>query len=232
MAVARHFILDLDGTLMPSSEVDNECYWAAVTEVFGGPGRALDLHGFGSVTDIGILRQWCRDALGRAPAAAEVEDVQAAFLAGLERAAGHQPECFEPMPGLRSWLKHHFDAGSRLAIATGGWGVTARWKLRHSGLDALELPLASSDDAEQRTDIMRRARQRCGADANDRICYVGDGCWDLDASRELGWDFIGIAQGTSAERLRAAGARDVVADFTALLPPRAQSPAQSQARPA
>jgi phosphoglycolate phosphatase-like HAD superfamily hydrolase len=36
--------------------------------------------------------------------------------------------------------------------------------------------------------------------------YVGDGAWDLQASQELGWRFIGIADGARAEQLKLAGA--------------------------
>ena len=213
-----HFILDLDGTLMPSSAVDNQCYWAAVTEVFGAPGRTLELDGFGSVTDIGILSQWCELALDRAPTGAEVADVQSAFLQALEHAAREDPSAFEPTLGLRRWLAHRAAAPGVTGIATGGWGATARWKLRRAGLDELELPLASSDDAAERTDIMRIALDRSGGLVGEPVTYLGDGPWDLAASRALGWAFIGVASGTTARRLRESGAGHVIDNFTALLP--------------
>lgn len=218
MTGGQHFILDLDGTLMPSSAVDNRCYWAAVTAVFGGPGRTVALDGFSAVSDIGILSQWCRDTLDRDPSGDEVARVQAVFLEELDRAAKLDASPFEPTPGLRHWIAHRASADGVTGIATGGWGTTARWKLRRAGLDDLDLPLASSDDAEQRADIMRIALERCGGHPGQPVTYVGDGPWDLAASRALGWDFIGIASGTAARRLRASGARRVIADFTALLP--------------
>jgi phosphoglycolate phosphatase-like HAD superfamily hydrolase len=42
---------------------------------------------------------------------------------------------------------------------------------------------------------------------------VGDGKWDLQASLELGWEFIGIASGKQAARLKEAGAKHVQTDF-------------------
>ena len=48
------------------------------------------------------------------------------------------------------------------------------------------------------------------------ITYVGDGPWDYRASRELGWSFIGIADGDRARTLRELGASRVEADFLEL----------------
>ncbi|MDX1381871.1 MAG: haloacid dehalogenase-like hydrolase [Xanthomonadales bacterium] len=189
-----------------------------MSAVFGAPGRTLELDGFGSVTDIGILSQWCHDTFDRAPADDEIADVQSAFLKALERAANEDASPFDPTPGLRRWIAHRAAQGGVLGIATGGWGMTARWKLRRAGLDEFELPLASSDDAAQRTEIMRIALERSGGPSGESVTYVGDGPWDLAASRALGWDFIGIASGTAARHLRASGARLVIDNFNALLP--------------
>jgi phosphoglycolate phosphatase-like HAD superfamily hydrolase len=43
--------------------------------------------------------------------------------------------------------------------------------------------------------------------------YVGDGAWDVQASRELNWEFIGIASGPRAAQLRRAGATLVRENF-------------------
>jgi len=59
------YLLDLDGTLIPSHAVDNRCYWSAVSEVFGVNESTLDLEGFSEVTDTLILRAWCLDRLHR-----------------------------------------------------------------------------------------------------------------------------------------------------------------------
>ena len=53
------FILDLDGTLMPSAEIDNLCFWEAVFECYGQRDGLPDLHHFKHVTDTGILEEWC-----------------------------------------------------------------------------------------------------------------------------------------------------------------------------
>ena len=61
------FILDLDGTLMPTAEIDDECLWQAVFGYFEMRDRPPDLHDFKHVTDSGILDEWCVRELGRPP---------------------------------------------------------------------------------------------------------------------------------------------------------------------
>lgn len=212
----RPCLLDLDGTLMPSHAVDNDCYWAAVDEVFETKTGSLDLAGFRNVTDDGILGEWCQQQLGRAPTRAERQAVCRRFLAHIERAATRHPEAFVALPGVAAWLAQR-PRGS-VAIATGGWGHTAQFKLGAAGLDRFNLPLASSDDGDRRTAIMRAAQALLGASWREATpVYFGDGRWDYDAARTLGWDFIGIASGARARALREAGARQVRPDFLDLL---------------
>jgi len=211
------FILDLDGTLMPSAEIDNECFWNAVFECFGKREKLPDLHQFKHVTDSSILDEWCIGELGRPPGAQEIKQIKCHFAQLLESAFMLQPAHFSALPGVKSWLdavshNDHVVAG----IATGGWQHSARLKLKLSGLDQFDLPMASSDDAMTRTEIMQIAAQRTLGHAigNEVVfTYVGDGLWDLQASRELNWRFIGIAAGTRAEQLRQAGANLVRKNF-------------------
>lgn len=225
------YLLDLDGTLMPSHEVDNRCYWAAVGETFSREVDTLALDGFTQVTDSALLEAWCQRELGRAPTPAEVGAVRSRFLALLQAAAEADPGPFTPHPGVAEWLAAR-PPGS-VGIATGGWGHTARFKLQHAGLlqagetaeertDASTsprrpLPLASADDAKRRVDIMRIALGRLGREhRSSRPVFLGDSPWDVAAARELGWPFIGVASGRRAEGLRAAGATRVIDDFLAL----------------
>ena len=204
-------LLDLDGTLMPSHTVDNACYWAAVDDVLGGVPETLELTGFPIVTDDGILAEWCRRE-GHALGEDEVTAIRARFLERIETASTEQPEAFTAFAGVREWLANR-PKGS-VAVATGGWGHTARFKLARAGLDHLDLPLASSDDGQSREDIMRAAQSLLGpAWRSEKPVYFGDGAWDLAASRALAWDFVGIATGERAERLIEAGAEVVVPDF-------------------
>lgn len=213
--------------MMPSHEVDNDCYWQAVHAVFGTGGGIQPIDDYTHVTDSGILSQWTRQQLGRPAREAEVMAIRAGFLRRLQKASRERPQDFLPTPGLRDWLQARRACGAGLAIATGGWGHTARFKLECAGLADLELPLASADDAMPRADIMRAAL-RLLTPAAARATYIGDGPWDARASAELGWDFIGIASGKRADRLRAAGAGQVHADFRALARAVCSAPGQAQ----
>lgn len=215
------YILDIDGTLLRTHEIDNDCYWDAVQEVFGPRVLSRELIDYEHVSDSGILDQWCRQHLGRSPLEDEVRTLRGLFLDLIERQARAQPELFEPRPGLLHWLEErHAEPGTRLAIATGSWGNTAQFKLSASGLDRFGMALATADDAIRRTDIMTMALARLGSEyrvRHDAVTYVGDGPWDYHASMELGWAFIGIAEGQRAETLRDLGAQRVHADFRPLI---------------
>ena len=214
------FILDIDGTLLRTHEIDNECYWNAVEQVFGAQPASRRLLDYTHVTDSGILAQWCWETLGRDPGNEETKQLRGLFLDLIEDAARTQPELFEPRVGLLEWLEHkHGMPGTHLAVATGSWGGTARFKLRAAGLDRFEMVLASADDGIRRTDIMTTALTRLDLERlppNKHITYIGDGPWDYHASMDLGWSFIGIAGGARASSLRELGATRVYADFTAL----------------
>ncbi len=211
------FILDLDGTLMPSAEIDNQCFWQAVFECYNLHDAPPNLHGFTHVTDSGILNEWCPRIIGREATREETARIRQRFLQLLQTAASRQPELFSPIDGVENWLQAVADSPHVFAgIATGGWDHSARLKLSLSGLDRFELPLASSDNAIARTKIMQVAARRVQQAhllEDVLISYVGDGIWDLQASRSLEWDFIGIASGDQAQRLREAGAEYIRPDF-------------------
>ena len=213
----RVYILDLDGTLMPTAHIDNVCYWQAVCGVFGAPGHPPDLQDFEHVTDSGILHEWCVREMGRPPRDDETNHIKRLFEKRLESVFHAQPAHFSPLPGVEDWLAAIQASGRAFAgIATGGWEHSARLKLKLSGLDRFGLPLASSDDAVKRTDIMRIAARRTLGRAvahNSVFTYVGDGVWDLQASRELSWKFVGIASGARALQLERAGAVMVTENF-------------------
>ncbi len=100
------------------------------------------------------------------------------------------------------------------ALATGGWAITARFKLAAAGLPVSGLPLASGDDAVSREDILRiaisRARKTAGMDGFAKIVSLGDGVWDVKAARAMNLAFIGVGD---EAKLAKAGAERVVPDF-------------------
>ncbi|NIP17238.1 MAG: HAD hydrolase-like protein [Xanthomonadales bacterium] len=214
------YVLDIDGTLMHTHEIDNDCYWEAVHEVFEMGQGAGKLDEFEHVSDSGILREWCQRYLGRDAEESEIRHVRELFLGLMESVSREQPELFAPRTGLEPWLEGmNGRSGTHLAIATGSWGNTAQFKLEFSGLSRFGLAVASADDAISRAGIMNVAVSRLDLSRpveDYHITYIGDGPWDFAASQELGWSFIGIAEGDRARTLFDLGAERVEADFEPL----------------
>ena len=193
-----------------TAEVNVRYVWDVVQDIkVGESGYAY------VVSDSGILQEWCRRELGRNATTPETSQIRQRFLQFLQSAPDKH---FKPLAGVESWLqKVEGSPGIFAAIATGGWRHSARHKLKESGLDRFKLALASSDDAIERTKIMQIAAEKLIKSQRLEhaiISYVGDGVWDLQASQALNWNFIGIASGDQAQRLKKAGAANIYTDFT------------------
>ncbi|MDX1482712.1 MAG: HAD family hydrolase [Woeseiaceae bacterium] len=188
-------ILDIDGTLLHSAEDDDRIYREAVREVLGDVVLRADLGDYEAVTDSGILLQVLEDN-DRAASEGILTDVRSVFATRMhEHIASQGP--FEPLPGAREFVSRlRCSSRHAVAIATGGWGITARMKLDSAGFDIGDLPLASADDASDRAAIMRVALDALRGRFS-RVTYFGDGEWDRRATRELGWRFqpVGRALG-------------------------------------
>lgn len=188
-------ILDIDGTLLHSAEDDDRIYREAVRTILGEVTLRADLSEYHAVTDTGILLQVLEDnGIGYSPGL--LATVQAEFAARI-REHIRQRGPFEPLPGAREFVAALRRSGEHAAaIATGGWQVTARMKLASAGFAIDGLPIATSDDASERTAIMRVALEALGGEFS-RVTYFGDGEWDRRASLELGWTFqpVGSALG-------------------------------------
>jgi phosphoglycolate phosphatase-like HAD superfamily hydrolase len=208
-------MFDVDGTLTDSYERDGEIYCHVACDVLGIRPHELDTRWgeYRDVTDAGITAQ-VLERHGRT--AEHAESIQRRFVEVL--CAETEDGRIREMPGARALLDTIADRpDTQAAIATGAWGGTAVEKLRQAGFDPSELPMASCDDAHARTEIMRialdRAARAAAVETFETVTYVGDAPWDVEASRELGWPFIGRARGKKADRLRELGVRRIVRDY-------------------
>lgn len=238
------FVLDLDGTLTRTTGVDDACFVQALADAAGIQGVDPDWSDYPDATDPALTREVFRRRLGREADESECEAVRARFLSLLEQEARRRPERYGVVPGAPALLAA---MAGRCAIATGAWLESARLKLAASGLHAHAVPLATASDADQRTRIITCAVARASGvqapppaetpefvramrDRHRGIAYLGDGVWDLRASRELGIGFVGVGSGERASKLRSAGAAAVVEDHRdpasviALLTRQAESP--------
>lgn len=165
-------------------------YREAIRAILGPVRFRPDLHDYAHVSDSGLLAEVLDDN-GIARDTGAERAIREAFFARMQSHIVEQGP-FAEIPGATNFLKrlekssHH-----AIVIATGGWRRTAQLKLASAGFDIGRIPLATSDDAKERTDIMRIALDCLGGEFAT-ITYFGDGRWDQAACRELGWSFRAV----------------------------------------
>ena len=211
-------ILDIDGTLTETSEVDAACYLEALKDCFGFSDIETDWSLYANTTDAGILDGIFQRRLNRSPSPDEIAAMQHRFLGYLQRAHSRNASAFSPVGGAKDFLTH-LSSNKTWApvIATGCWAQSAHFKLQAAGL-AIKCPLISSDDAISREAILEKAIRTSQSfyvvESFSRVVSLGDGVWDLEAARRMILPFVGMARGARADRLRRLGATQVLSDFT------------------
>jgi phosphoglycolate phosphatase-like HAD superfamily hydrolase len=217
--VNRLAIFDIDGTLTDTTGVDDECYRTAIADSLGVSPEAIDWSGAAHVTDSEIFRWLCAAHRRSEPSADEMTGARSRFVEQLTAALEESPTRFTSIAGAPRMLRQLVERGWSVAVATGGWGPSARLKLRVAELPIDDAVFACADDARSRADIVQLARVRAEAFYQrrfDRVVSVGDGVWDVETAIVLGLPFVGIATGARADRLRSAGARAVLPDYSNL----------------
>jgi phosphoglycolate phosphatase-like HAD superfamily hydrolase len=214
-----HLIMfDLDGTLVDSTAIDSGCYLQALVDVFGFDLDRIDRNwaNYPHITDAGILQTLCQTELGRDPNLIEVSQYQQRFLDLLAIAVTDRP--LQQIAGASEILHQlNTDPNYAIALATGAWRQTAQFKLDQASLNGIILPMACSDDAHARVEIMQCAYARSISSYQqsqfESVTYVGDGVWDGIAARNLDYQFVGIGTGDRAADLLATGAKCVFPDY-------------------
>jgi len=212
-------MFDLDGTLMKSNTLDVHCFTEAVKYVTGIEKIEGDWSHYKYVTDAGIITEIMAKAFGRLATKREIMDVRTKIRQILQSEIITNRWKLSPIPGAVELLDRLTDIGDcGLAIATGSWKELATLKLSAAGFNAVKLPFASSDDSHRREEIMRaafkRARVFYGVQEFDTVTYIGDGMWDLEASKKLGYHFIGIGFNNNRAGMIEKGALHVFSDFS------------------
>jgi len=210
-------MFDLDGTLADTMQADEECFVQALSDVFGFKNVNTDWSAYRHATDSGILYELFESRLNRVPNQTEILQFQNQFVELLKKSAQNS-EGFELVAGVEIVLNElACRKNFGIALATGGWKISAEWKLKAAKLDFQFHATAFADDDISRESIMECAQQRAlkhyRQTGFDSVIYVGDGVWDVRASRNLGYRFVGIGGVTRAERLRNAGAKIVLQDY-------------------
>ncbi len=208
---------DIDGTLTQTSDVDNECFLTATSSALGVSEEVVDWTEAPHVTDSGILAWLFERHHGRAPTADEVLLAKVELVRLLELRLADDRTRFSPIAGAPEVFEMLIASGWALAMATGCWGASAKLKLGAAKIPAGRIPLICSDEAPMRVTLLERAIAEATAGspaALERVVSVGDGLWDVRAAISVGIPFVGIGTGVQADRLKAAGATDVLPDLT------------------
>jgi phosphoglycolate phosphatase-like HAD superfamily hydrolase len=215
--MTRLVIFDIDGTLTDTYGVDDECYREAVAEALGLTADTIDWKQSPHITDSGIFHWLCTVHGHDVPTADDVGRARRMFVDRLTAALDADPTRFRAIAGAPDAVAALEGDGWGVAFATGGWGVSARLKLRVARIPVREEVLACADDAMTRADIVQcaiaRAERHYGC-TFERVVSVGDGPWDVKTAAALGLSFIGIGTGDAADRLRQLGASTILGDYT------------------
>ncbi|MFQ5651558.1 MAG: HAD family hydrolase [bacterium] len=211
-------IFDIDGTLTATSKVDSDCYVQAFKEEFRLEIEDGDWSRFKNYTDSGIMVEIFQDEFGREPTPEEHQAVQLTFLKLLTRAFETSPDLFKEISGactMLSRLRREKEWG--IALATGCWRVSAEFKLDKAGFERAAIPISTCDQNVAREAIMLNAltlaKEAYEVSDFETIVYIGDGIWDMRASRKLRFGFIGVQHETYHKTALTEGAGHVIDDY-------------------
>jgi len=201
-------IFDNDGTICDTQDVEGACYARAIEHVTGRSLSTLDWTYYDEPTSSAIVRKLLGDDPG---AVAQEERIKREFVRLLEEAYPKYPGDFTQIPGAVQFIKRLMDEKiCSVAIATGCFDTSARFKLHCCGVALDRFPHATSSDTPRRRDIISLAAARAGIELSSAV-YFGDAEWDVRASRFLGIPMIGI--GRRIEKLRCFGVQHLFRDY-------------------
>jgi len=212
-------IFDIDGTLTTFQDEEEECFNKTVLDIFSVSDFSRDWGSYKNVTYSGFVIEIMQKQLDRSPSETEFEKFEDAFikLYGPIVRAGNPIK--REILGANEMLTQLREIENlQLAIATGNWRRVAELKLGGARVDITGIPMATSNDALSREDIMISAYQMAadlnGGQSFEKVTYVGDGEWDAKASKNLNYDFIGITTKISKEVFDKYGAKAVFKDYS------------------
>ena len=182
-------IFDIDGTLVESFGFDDACYVAAVREVLGDVYIHDDWSQYKNVTDTGSLRQIMEE--NKIQEKEQIKEVRTKFGELIRQYLQNGGKCLPKGGAIHLINKLLAAEDYAVGFATGGWRHTAKMKLRHAGFNLKNAILTSSDDGDERVVIMKKCLLQLGH-CFQRVVYIGDAEWDMQATKTLGWHFIGV----------------------------------------
>ena len=184
-------IFDIDGTLVESFGFDDACYISAIREVLGEVYIHDDWSKYKNVTDTGSLRQIMEE--NKIQEKEQIKEVRTKFGELIRQHLQNGGKCRPKEGAIHLIDKLLTSDGYEVGFATGGWRHTAKMKLQHAGFNLKNTVLTSSDDGDERVAIMKKCQLALGSHFHHTV-YIGDAEWDMQATKELGWHFIGVGK--------------------------------------
>lgn len=212
-------IFDIDGTLTNTNEIDNGCFVKALEESLGITEISTDWAEYPHTTDSGITQFIFQERFRRHPEEKELSECKSRFVDLLNVARRADASKFTEIAGASVALERlKQDANWAVAIATGSWRDPALLKLRAAGIEIDGIAAAYADDGLSREEILQataaKSLEQYRQSEFEKIVSVGDGLWDVRTAGRLGFAFVGVGDGDSEVRLRRAGAKHMIKDFT------------------
>lgn len=184
----NHVMLDIDGTLIQSYELDEQCFVSAVKEVTGLT-LSSDWEAYPHATDKGILQTFIERQAPHYSLEILERLVKPIFIRNITHRLRQEPA--KEIHGAKEFVSYLQQSEQHIvSVATGGWGETARLKLESAGFNCDDLVIASSNDHYSRTQIMRLAQAKVDQNATLPVTYFGDASWDVKACKALGVNLV------------------------------------------
>lgn len=192
-------VWDIDGTLVDANATEEEAFLSALRDSGGVASVNCDWNTYKNRTDTGVVYEILKKHHGRAPTDAETSAVLSAYVANLENAIPRKEYHAAVAVCAREVLTSLRDAGRFvMALSSGSMEGSAVLKLRQTGLDSFFVAGAYSDDAYDRSEILRQSVRKAEMAAGcqfpfPEVCFIGDQVCDARSAQALGVRFVGIA---------------------------------------
>lgn len=212
----KYIIFDIDGTLLNTTKVDDECYIDAFETIFSTSIRGVKWNQLTNVTDWGITEELVSNRLERKVNPEEIIELKKLFLKHLNDAYILDKQQFNEIAGASEFYKSLLKNNDfKIGIATGGWEETANFKLDIIGIDPINVGYSNSNYFKTREEIVMNVIKQLNSNSKnqpDEIIYFGDGEWDYKTCQKLNLRFIGIDNQNNG-KLRNKGALEVYNNF-------------------
>lgn len=207
-------IFDIDGTLVQSTKLDDQCFREVFSRQYSIDFTTVDWSRFRHVTDWGLSYELLKKYRNIKLTFGELELIKTSFVKLLDSEIRRNG--LHEVIGAKNFLNDCIDRKIPIAFATGGWLSSAILKMGAIGFPVQNFPLATSDIAWSRESIVTTAiRMAIDYYSIDftHIIYFGDGKWDVRCCQLLNLPMIGVDH-NDVGKLEEFDLLGVINDFT------------------